>query len=1004
MHGDTKDWGLHVWGDTLQETEWSAPLLGTNDGDICAWEFEMVPDTRKTNFSRWVGLLVHSGEEKDAGGDMVEISDGAEEVWLLAGHKTTFYSRPDPAALPRGDLHAAAAHWVERNVIVWRVAPHGADGRPRSFRLTWSTDGRLYLTSEGVACHNPHRLRHHLPLQMAMHASKPAAVPTAVLKRFPHLAGCTPLLIPDNILRQVDLAHTLLRAQLAVSVHEADGTPVNATGVQLQGVLDQLFYYSGPLGAEVGANSVALRVWAPTAQQVTLLLWDTPAGGAAEEIAMTEERGVWSAEGPRAWEWRYYKFRVRVFSPTSALIETFEATDPYSRSLAADGARSQIVDLAAPELAPEGWADHVGPARLASPTDASIYELHVRDFSASDASVPAHLRGKFMAFAEQGTAGCRHLEQLAAAGLTHVHLLPSYDFGSVPERPGDQLQPEGDLASFAPDSEEQQAAVMAVADRDAFNWGYDPVHWGVPEGSYASDPDGPARVREFRGMVQALHGRGLRVVLDVVYNHTFHSACDGVHSPYAVLDKLVPGYYHRRTEEGDVCNSTCCNNTATEHAMAGRLVVDDLVHWARAYKVDGFRFDIMGHLLVSTMKTAQAALAAMTPAHDRIDGGSLYLYGEAWDFGEVACNQRGRNASQLNIGGTHLGSFNDRFRDALMGGSPFASPRYQGFATGLATAPNAFTQADMTPEQQRTLLAEYTDLLRLSLAGNLRDYELLDVRGQAMPGRRVLYNGVPAAYAVFPEESVQYAACHDNETLFDQVMLKAAEGTGVEERARMATLALACVCLAQGVAFFHAGDDILRSKSLDRDSYNSGDWFNRLDWSLQSNGFGAGLPPASKNQGSWGLHRPLLANPALRPPPELIALAKARFLELLRLRYSSPLLRLPRAEHIQRQLRFLNTGPRQVPGLVVMELLSADAAGHSSSGGVEDPLYRRLLCMINARHVATTADWPPGAQTLALHPLQAASADEATRGAHVNAALRTVEVPALTAAVFVEPR
>src|SRR5262249_52707124 len=211
-----------------------------------------------------------------------------------------------------------------------------------------------------------------------------------------------------------------------------------------------------------------------------------------------------------------------------------------------------------------------------------------------------------------------------------------------------QLQPAGDLASFPPDSTAQQAAIAAVRERDGFNWGYDPWHYTAPEGSYATDPDGVARIRELREMVAALHRAGLRVVLDVVYNHTTAAGQD----PRSVLDRIVPGYYHRLDENGAIATSSCCPNTASEHLMMEKLMVDSLVTWARAYKVDGFRFDLMGHHMKSNLLKVRDALSALTPDRDGVVGSEIYLYGEGWDFGEVAGNARGVNATQANLAGT----------------------------------------------------------------------------------------------------------------------------------------------------------------------------------------------------------------------------------------------------------------------------------------------------------------------------------------------------------------
>jgi pullulanase len=201
------------------------------------------------------------------------------------------------------------------------------------------------------------------------------------------------------------------------------------------------------------------------------------------------------------------------------------------------------------------------------------------------------------------------------------------------------------LASFPPDSDQQQALIGALRDQDPFNWGYDPFHFTVPEGSYSTDPDGPARIIEFRQMVQALNQTGLRVVMDVVYNHTHAAGQD----EKSVLDRVVPGYYHRLNERGAVETSTCCANTASEHQMMEKLMIDSLVTWAVEYKVDAFRFDLMGHHMVDNMLNVRAALDALTLEEHGVDGKSIYLYGEGWNFGEVADNARGVNATQFNM-------------------------------------------------------------------------------------------------------------------------------------------------------------------------------------------------------------------------------------------------------------------------------------------------------------------------------------------------------------------
>ncbi|KAK9836409.1 hypothetical protein WJX84_012438 [Apatococcus fuscideae] len=981
-------WHLRIWGPSCpQETEDKGPLQPTGqDDDGCYWDVQLIPDHNKVVLNHWLGLEVEKGGEPSAGGGMTEIMNNTSQLWMVAGKNEVAATRPTVAAWA-GTLSESAAHWVASDLIAWRAPNAFQDSQSVQYALHWSASASLSITGSGLEGADG-----KLTLEPAG-----KKLPKQLRQKFPFLDGCMLFKLPSEAQSQVG---DLVQMQLAIFAQKSPGQPLAATGIQMQGVLDEGFYYDGPLGASEGGGGTHFGLWAPTAQSVELLFFDGPEGAPAESQPMSKgPAGSWTFQAPTSWLWQYYKYRIRVYCPWTQKIELVEATDPYAKCCAADGRLSQVVTMDAEEMQPAGWSEHHHPPRM-TPTDISIYELHIRDFSCWDESVPAELRGKYLAFAEQASQGVRHLKELQAAGLTHVHLLPAYDYGSVPERHEDQKRVEVKLSQYPADSEEQQAAVLAIADQDAFNWGYDPVHFSAPEGSYATDPDGPARVREFRAMVKALHGLGLRVVLDVVYNHTFAAGPSSIHS---VLDKVVPGYYHRRTESGEICNSTCCNNTATEHAMCERLVIDDIVHWAKQYKIDGYRFDIMGHLMVSTMKKIQDALAALTPEKDGVDGAGLYIYGEAWDFGEVACNQRGRNACQLNIGGMGLGSFNDRMRDSIMGGSPFATPKYQGLITGLSTQPNWFTQGEMNASAQAGLAAEYADLTRLSMAGNLKEYELETASGKRIKGQELLYGNLPAGYTEQPSEHVAYTSCHDGEILFDQVMMKSADDVSLEERCLTHSLAQACVLFSQGIAFLHAGDELLRSKSLDRDGYNSGDWFNRLDYSGQTNNFGVGLPVATKNRESWPLKQPLLANPSLKPSPELIAACKQRFLVLLRMRYSSPLFRLPSSAAIQNQLSFLNTGPKQVPGVIVMRLQSSDAV-NSSTDGIHDPNLREIFVVINSRSTEFQLRLPSGCGNLQLHPLQAASqsSDRSLRGCNITA--DNAVISARTAAVFVEPR
>ena len=430
--------------------------------------------------------------------------------------------------------------------------------------------------------------------------------------------------------------------------------------------------------------------------------------------------------------------------------------------------------------------------------------------------------------------------------------------------------------------------------------------------------------------------------------------------------------------------------------MFEKFVVDDIVHWATHYKIDGFRFDIMGHLMLSTMEKIRTSLDDLTVKSDGVDGKKIYLYGEGWDFAEMANNQRGRNAQQLNLGGTGIGTFNDRFRDSAMGGSPFGPPRFQGFITGLALQPNpALDQG--SPRAQMRQLMDLSDLLRATMAGNLVDYEVCSANGEWTQGKKFKFHGRIGAYSTLPYENVVFSGCHDNETLFDHAILKAAPDVDIDQRSRMCEMALALVLLSQGVAFIHAGDDMLRSKSLDRDSYNSGDWFNKIDWTMQSNNFGVGLPPATKNATWWSIYKPLLADPGLRPHPALIQRCAQHVQSYLRIRYSSPLFRIDCPDFIRKQLVFYNAGQRQVPGVLVMELNSSYSLGDE---GVYDPQFKRLVAIFNARPDTATIKFPTSG--LELHPELCHSADYIY--SEVEIGQDEVKVPRRTSVVLIEER
>ncbi|KAK4431017.1 Pullulanase 1, chloroplastic [Sesamum alatum] len=874
------------------------------------------------------------------------------------------------------------AFWVSKSIIAWDV-----DAGDGSCCLFGSKNATLSVENGEI---------HAYDVKIKLDESN-EKLPEHVIEKFPHIRDFKSFQVPPAL----DVK-SILKHQLAVAVLRSGGECTSITGLQLAGVLDELFTYNGPLGTRFSSDVVSLYLWAPTAQNVNVLIYEEPEGGdPLEVIELEESNGIWSTTGPVTWEGCYYVYEVSVYHPSTLQIERCIANDPYARGLSADGRRTLIVNVDSETLKPEAW-DHLADEKpnLLSFSDISIYELHVRDFSASDNTVPSDFRGGYLAFTLPASAGILHLKKLSSAGITHIHLLPTFQFAGVDDKKDKWQNVDFQmLESFAPDSEEQQACITAIQNADGYNWGYNPVLWGVPKGSYASNPNGSCRIIEFRKMVQALNRIGLRVVLDVVYNHLHAS---GPHDDYSVLDKIVPGYYLRRNLDGFIEHSTCINNTASEHSMVERLIIDDLVHWAVNYKVDGFRFDLMGHIMKRTMVKARSALQSLSKENDGVDGSRIYIYGEGWDFGEVAKNGRGVNASQFNLFETGIGSFNDRIRDAMLGGSPFGHPLQQGFITGLSLEPNDHDHGSKSAVDH--MLSVSRDHIQVGMAANLKHFVLTNHEGQEVKGCEIsMHDGAPVAYASSPIETVNYVSAHDNETLFDIVSLKTPLNISVDARCRMNHLATSIIALSQGIPFFHAGDEILRSKSLDRDSYNSGDWFNRLDFTYKSNNWGIGLPPKEKNERHWPLIKARLADPAFKPQRSHILAALENFSSFISIRYSSPLFRLDTAKAIKERVRFHNTGPSWVPGVIVMSIED----GHDGVSGLSqlDPIYSYIVVIINVCPTGITFTSPTlRGKGLQLHPVQMNSTDHIVKDSTYDSSSGSFTIPSRTTSVFVEPR
>jgi len=402
------------------------------------------------------------------------------------------------------------------------------------------------------------------------------------------------------------------------------------------------YNYDGKLGVELDENSTTFRLWAPTASSVVLNLFDDGYYGKAyDSIAMTKgEKGVWSHTANSNLGGHYYTYTV-----TTSMGKN-EAVDPYARSAGLNGTRGMIVDLDATD--PDGWSNEpFDNPNVENYTDAQIWEVHIRDFS--NKITDSKYKGKYLAFTETGLKNKNNIpvgiDYLKALGVTHVHLLPSFDYASVDEQTS-----------------------------DSFNWGYDPQNYNVPEGSYSTNPeDGAVRVREYKQMVQALHNQGISVVMDVVYNHTFSADSN--------FNKIVPYYYYRYNADGTLSNgSGCGNETASDRAMFRRFMVDSVTYWQEEYNLDGFRFDLMGLHDLKTMQDIEKAVHARNP--------EAIIYGEGWTGGTstlastdqavLANLQKLNNGTSSKVNG--IAMFNDVIRDGVKG-SVF-DIQDTGFATG----------------------------------------------------------------------------------------------------------------------------------------------------------------------------------------------------------------------------------------------------------------------------------------------------------------------------------
>jgi pullulanase len=516
-------------------------------------------------------------------------------------------------------------------------------------------------------------------------------------------------------------------------------------------------YTGTDLGLTYSARQSAFRIWSPPATLAQLLIYKNGSGNDTAQIIPMKKstNGTWTAVLTGDHKGKFYAFRVQINNKWLNAVP-----DPYAKAVGVNGKRAMIIDLK--QTNPSGWEKDISPS-LNAPTDAIVYELHVRDASIAANSGIEH-KGKFLGLTERGTknaeglaTGLDHLKEL---GITHVHLLPSYDFYSVDESKPDKPQ---------------------------YNWGYDPLNYNTPEGSYATNAtDGVTRIREFKQLIQTFHKNGLSVVMDVVYNHTMLTED-------SYFNQLVPGYYYRQTPDGKFSNATACNNeTASERAMMRKFMVESVKYWVQEYHVDGFRFDLMGVHDIETMNLISKELHAIKPG--------ILLYGEGWTAGASPLPESVRavkaNAAKLD----RIAVFSDDIRDGIKGSVFENSDR--GFASGK-------------PGMEESI--------KFGIVAACKHPQV----------NYALVNYSKAPYAAQPYNTITYAECHDNHVLFDKLAISAKDFTSAQ-RQEMQKLALSIVLTSQGISFLHAGTEFLRSKKGNENSYNAGDSINAIDWKLKS--------------------------------------------------------------------------------------------------------------------------------------------------------------------------
>ncbi|CDT11600.1 pullulanase-type alpha-1,6-glucosidase [Vibrio coralliirubri] len=976
-------------------------------------------------------IFRNANKDKLIGADLVIDISGQEAnpaVTYMAGSATAYATRGEAfeVAGPSSEftIDSVGAILIDDSTLVWQ-AGNGAD----LVQLMFSANGDYTVSEEGVVSGASIKLTS-------------TALSDEQKAKFPHLADYPTFELPQ-LPTDLSLASIMKGSLIAIaSSYDADSEPAqlrSSTAVQYAGALDAIFAEAATeqeYGPIYGDDGVTFRLWAPTASEVELVVYNSDKSEAARHpMVENNETGSWSIEVETdTVDGKYYRYAMKVFQPREQKGFSYEVTDPYSVSLSTNSFYSQAIDLDSDELKPAGWdsleAPHSQDPENGDLANMVIYESHVRDFSARDSSTDN--KGKYLAFTEQNSVPVNHLKELSDAGISHLHLMPVFDIATINEDP-DQVadidEPFSKLCSLnesikndsrysdyctsggtiAEAFEELKAtdtkdnAVVEglneyVRSVDSYNWGYDPFHYTVPEGSYATDAEGTTRILEFREMVKSVkQDVGMNVVVDVVYNHTNASGMNDK----SVLDKVVPLYYQRLVpDSGMVETSTCCENTAPEHAMFAKLIDDSIQTWVEAYKIDAFRWDLMGHHPLSQMQQTLAAAREVNP--------EVYFYGEGWNFGEVENNKRFVQATQPNLGGTGIGSFSDRLRDAVRGGSPFdggdALRETQGFATGAATLPNELMidEEGNVSEIELERALHQIDLTRLGMAGNLKDFKMVDFEGNTQVGSSIDYNGQEAGYAEQPWEVQNYVSKHDNQTFWDINMYKVSEDASVDVRVQMQTIGMSTVLLGQAMPFNHMGGELLRSKSMQRDSYDYGDWYNLVDFTLTDSNWNKGLPAKDKDADNYDQIARATADLNSQPEAEHVERMYNNYKELLMLRSASDLMTLPSAQEIINRVDFRNTGKGQATGVIAMTIDNGSTQTADIDSSVD-----AVVVIINAtpetQTVGDFVDHESKPIVLSGFELSAAHEDNGIAG-NSSFTEGKFSVPAWSTAVFVQLR